>query len=83
MLLDEDFGYIKIKLGDYIANNNIKKNKLSFKAELQITQLNKWVKGEITQVDLHVLARICKTLGCKVSDILEYIPVSEEKEKGL
>lgn len=78
MLLDEDFGYIKIKLGDYITKNNISKNKLSFKAELQKTQLNNWVKGKITQVDLYVLARICKALGCKVEDILEFVDSKEE-----
>lgn len=66
MKVEEDYGYIKIKLEDLIKENEISKNKLAHRAELQRTQLNQYCKA--------VLARICNALDCKVEDLLEYVP---------
>ena len=68
MKVEEDYGYIKIKLEDLIKENEISKNKLAHRAELQRTQLNQYCNGTA------VLARICNALDCKVEDLLEYVP---------
>ena len=39
MKVEEDYGYIKIKLEDLIKENEISKNKLAHRAELQRTHL--------------------------------------------
>lgn len=70
MKVEEDYGYIKIKLEDLIKENEISKNKLAHRAELQRTQLNQYCNG----TDTAVLARICNALDCKVEDLLEYVP---------
>lgn len=69
-----EYGYIKIKLGEKLAERKLSKNKFSQRAEMQRTQLNKYVNNEIALLNIDVLARMCGVLECDISDILEYMP---------
>ena len=71
---DKDYGFIKIKLAELIAEKGISKNKLSHRAEMQRTQINQYCNGEITRLDTAVLARLCTALECRTEDILESVP---------
>ena len=71
---------IRIKLDEMIEKQNISKNKLAHRAEMQRTQLNQFCKGTVTRLDTAVLARLCCALNCKIEDLLEYVP-PENKEK--
>ena len=71
---DRDYGFIKIKLDELIAEKGISKNKLSHRAEMQRTQINQYCNGEITRLDTAVLARLCTALECRIEDILEFVP---------
>ena len=73
-----EYGYIKIKLDELIKEKGISKNKLSHKAEMQRTQINNYCKNKITRLDTDVLARICSVLGCKIEDLLEFVPAQKE-----
>lgn len=75
---DSDYGYVRINLQKIMAEKGISKSKLTFKAELQRTQLNLYIKNEVQRIDLGVLARICSALECEISDILEYVPAEKE-----
>lgn len=75
---DNEYGYVKINLQELLQERGMSKSKLAFKAELQRTQLNQYIRNEIQRVDLGVLARICSALQCDITDILEYVPASEE-----
>ena len=77
---DRDYGTIRIKLDEMIEKQNISKNKLAHRAEMQRTQLNQFCKGTVTRLDTAVLARLCCALNCKLEDLLEYVP-PENKEK--
>ncbi|MBQ8340990.1 MAG: helix-turn-helix transcriptional regulator [Clostridia bacterium] len=72
----EGHGKIVIKLDTLIAKAGISKNKLSHKAEMQRTQLNNYCKNNITRLDTDVLARLCSVLNCKIEDLLEFVPDS-------
>lgn len=50
------------------------KNKFCQKAEMQHLQLKGYIDNTITRLDTDVLIRICHTLNCSISDLLEYIP---------
>ena len=76
---EQNYGYIKIKLNELIAERDISKNRLSHRAEMQRTQINQYCKGEITRLDTAVLARLCTALDCKIEDLLEFIPASASK----
>ena len=71
---DIEYGTIKIKLEDIIREQNISINKLAFRAEMQRTQLKAYIHNDVQRVDLDILARLCRALGCSVNDLLEYVP---------
>ena len=77
---DRNYGTIRIKLDEMIEKQNISKNKLAHRAEMQRTQLNQFWKDTVTRLDTAVLARLCCALNCKIEDLLEYVP-PENKEK--
>ncbi len=69
-----DFGKIIIKLDEQLQKNNLSRNKFAQRAEMQRTQLNKYLRNDIALLNIDVLARMCSVLKCSISDILEYIP---------
>ncbi len=77
-----DKGKIQIKLDEQIRKSGLSKNKFSQKAEMQRTQLNRYINNEVSLLDKAVLARICFVLGCSISDILEYVPSANEPEQA-
>ena len=70
-----EYGTVKIKLDKLIRDNGISKNKFSHKAEMQRSQINNYCNNSITRLDVDVLARICTTLDCSISDLLEFVPL--------
>ena len=73
----EPNGTIRIKLKEMLEQTGLSKIKLSHRAEMQRTQINHYCNNTITRLDTDVLARLCKTLNCSISDLLEYIPPEE------
>lgn len=73
-----DYGHIKIKLEQIIKEQNISISKLAFRAEMQRTQLNSYIKGDVQRLDIDILSRLCYALDCSLDDILEYIPSSDK-----
>ena len=63
---DRNYGTIRIKLDEMIEKQNISKNKLAHRAEMQRTKLNQFCKGTVTRLDTAVLARLCCALNCKI-----------------
>lgn len=70
-------GKIQIHLNSLLAASGLSKNRFCQKAEIQRSQLHGYLNGTITRLDTDVLARICRTLECSISDLLEYIPPDE------
>ena len=74
----KECGKIVIKLDELIKKAGISKNMLSHRAEMQRTQLNNYCKNRVTRLDTDVLARLCYALGCKIEDLIEYVPEDGE-----
>ncbi len=74
MLKYVEHGKIKIKLGEQLEKAGMSKNMFAKCAEMERTQLNRYINNDVAMVDLDVLARICSVLECNISDILEYVP---------
>ena len=72
----EDLEYvtIKIHLDELMKERNISLNKLSFRAEMQRTQLRKYRDNTVQRLDVAVLARLCFALNCDLNDLIEYVP---------
>ena len=67
-------GSIEIHLKELLEKAGLSKNKFCQRAEMQRSQLNGYLNGTITRLDIDVLVRICDTLDCTISDLLEYKP---------
>ena len=72
-MIDQDYGFVKIKLLDVISEKEISKNKLAHLAQMERRQLNRYCNNQVKLVDLNVLARLCTSLDCKIEDILEFV----------
>lgn len=72
-----EFGTIRVTLEEQLEKSGLSKNKFCQRAELQRTQLNKYLNNEVALLDKAVLSRMCTVLNCSVSDILKYYPPGE------
>lgn len=66
-------GKIRINLEDLIEQSGMSKTKFSYRADMQMSQINAYCKNTIKRLDVDVLVRICSTLECRIEDLLEYI----------
>lgn len=72
--MNEERGSIEIHLGKLLEDAGMSKNKFCQRAEIQRSQLNGYINNTITRLDVDVLIRICDTLNCSISDLLEFKP---------
>ena len=61
---------IILNIDEKRAAKALSKNKLAQRAEMERTQLNKYLNNEIRLIDITVLARLCDALECEPSDII-------------
>ncbi len=73
-MVDVDYGHVRIKLAQLMAEQNISINKLAFRAKMQRTQLKAYMKEDIQRIDLAVISRLCYALECNLNDLVEYVP---------
>lgn len=67
-------GQIKFKVADVMKKKGYTKNKLCVNADLRFETVQGYYKGNISRIDLFVLAQLCKELDCKIEDLIEYVP---------
>ena len=71
-------GYYLFKLDDLLDADNISKNKLMRDTNTDFKVLQRIINGEITKLDVTVLARLCDYFDCKLDDIVEYVREKDE-----
>ena len=71
---DLEFGTSRLHLDELMKERNISISKLSYRAEMQRTQLKKYKDNDVQRLDIAVLSRLCYALDCDLNDLLEYIP---------
>lgn len=76
---DSEFGTIKLHLKELMEERNLSLTKLSFRAEMQRTQLKHYYDEDIQRLDMAVLSRLCYALNCTLNDLVEYIPPKKSK----
>lgn len=77
ILQEIEYGTIKIKLDDIMNSKNISTYQLNTKSNIRFQTIQSLRENTSSRIDFEVLAKLCYSLGCKVSDIIEYIPINE------
>ncbi len=70
-------GYFLFKLNSLFDEKKLTKNSVIVEKEIDFNSVQRLIKGELTRVDLDIIAKLCNKLDCKIEDIIEY--VNEEK----
>ena len=63
-----------LQISEILEEKNISLNQLSFRTEMQRTQLRNYRDGKIQRLDIDILKRLCYVLECDLHDLIEYIP---------
>lgn len=75
----DEWGEVNLKLDEFLKKHNISRSSLSRNGQIHYKQLLKYCNNDMEKVDLNLLARICKTIDCEISDIIEYLPPKGKK----
>ena len=75
-----EYGEIKIHLAELLDEREISLNQLSFRAEMQRTQLRNYRDNKIQRLDIDILLRLCYVLDCDLYELIEYIPPVQDEE---
>lgn len=67
-------GCYLFKLDDLLDENNISKNKIMRDTNTDFKVIQRIFNGELSKIDITVVARLCDYLDCSMTDIIEYIP---------
>lgn len=70
----DEYGKIIIHLKKLIEEKGVSLNQLSFRTEMQRTQLRNYRDNKIQRLDIDILKRLCYVLECDLTDLIEYIP---------
>lgn len=77
ILQEIEYGTIKIKLDEIMKSKNISTYQLNTKSNIRFQTIQALRENTSSRIDFEVLAKLCYSLGCKVSDIIEYIPINK------
>ena len=72
--MEENYGYIEIRLKELLEKKGLSKNKLCHKAEMNWQQIDNYCSNEITRLDVFVLCKLCTVLECDIQDLLVFHP---------
>lgn len=72
-------GEIKIHLDELIERRGVSLNQLSFRTEMQRSQLRNYRDNKIQRLDIDILKRLCYVLECDLTELIEYIPPIREE----
>ena len=67
-------GYYLFKLNEVLVDKNVSKNRLMRETNTDFKVIQRIINGDLTRLDIIVLARICNFLNCTINDIIEYYP---------
>lgn len=68
----KNYGKIEINLKAIMEKKNISKNRLAKMVGTDNNVINRYYNGELSKLDVDILARICYVLECNISDLIKY-----------
>lgn len=68
----KNYGKLEITLKEVLDKKNISRNKLCTMIAVNYDLVNRYYNNRVIRIDIDIIARMCFTLDCDVSDILKY-----------
>ena len=72
ILWDTEVGYIKCKLKKIMKRRGINIYQLARLSDIKYDVLKRYCSGGMMKYDARVLVRLCYSLDCEISDLLQY-----------
>lgn len=66
-------GYYIFKLNSLLNDKKITKNSVIVKKEIDFNSMQKLITGNLTRIDLTIIAKLCNELHCNIEDIVQYV----------
>ncbi len=66
-------GYYLFKLNSILSDKKRSKNSIVNAKEIDFNTIQRLIKGDLTRIDLDVVAKLCNELDCGIEDIVQYI----------
>lgn len=65
-------GYYLFKLNSILEREKVTKNSIIEKKDIDFNSIQRLIKGDLTRIDLSIIAKLCNELNCSIEDIVEY-----------
>ena len=65
-------GYYLFKLNSLLQEKGKTKNAVKNKKEIDFNTMQRMIKGNLSRLDLDVIAKLCNELECGIEDLVEY-----------
>ncbi len=72
---------IKIKLSDLLGKHKMNQKTISKLTNIRPATISKMYYEEIKRIDIKHIDSLCKAFNCEISELFEYIPTPEDKDK--
>ena len=66
-------GYYIFKLNSMLDKKNVTKNHVIENKNIDFNSMQRLATGNLTRIDLNIIAKLCNELDCKIEDLVEYI----------
>lgn len=73
VLWDTEVGRIRCNLKKVMKQKNVNIYQLSRLSNIKYDVLKRYMANQVIKYDANVLSKICYSLGCNISDLLEYV----------
>ena len=71
-------GYYIFKLNNMLDKNNTTKNHVIESKNIDFNSMQRLATGNLTRIDLNIIAKLCNELDCKIEDLVEYVNDSDK-----
>ena len=66
-------GYYIFKLNKIIEEKKTTKNHIIECKNIDFNSMKRFATGDLTRIDLSIVAKLCNELNCKIEDLIEYV----------
>jgi len=66
-------GYYIFKLNKVLEEKHKTKNKVIETKHIDFNSMQRLATGNLTRIDLNIIAKLCNELDCKIEDLVEYV----------